>query len=179
MTVRVTFTRPGKGTSEFSERLVVDQPSMKVLLLEGYPSEPVYQNDALILGRNAPIIWFVFPGLWYEIGRFHTTDGQFTGWYTNLCTPFVMDGKDWSTTDLFLDFWQPVAGGGTWLDEDELEAAVASGLLDHTTQHQIQLEKDAISHAYQREEWPPPITRNLDLPTAQHPHKPPTTDIEC
>ena len=59
---------------------------------------------ALEAGSDA--VWFTFPGLWHDIGRFHRADGEFTGIYANILTPPVIepDGK-WETTDLFLDIW--------------------------------------------------------------------------
>src|SRR5690625_7056866 len=63
-------------------------------------------GDEVILEAGAPAIWFTFPGLWHDIGRFYLLDDTFTGYYTNIMTPVEFhDPLRWSTTDLFLDHW--------------------------------------------------------------------------
>ncbi|MDH3495618.1 MAG: DUF402 domain-containing protein [Gemmatimonadota bacterium] len=168
--VRVHYHRPDRGTTVFDELLVLDRPEVKVTLLADYRGEDAHADGRRILSAGAPVVWFVFPDLCRDVGRFHLSDGTFTGWYTNLRAPIRMDGGDWYCTDLFLDHWLPATGGaGTWLDEDELAAARGAGLLEEPLLRLLDRERVAVDDALARGVWPPPIARNLDL-AAAHRH---------
>ncbi|MFQ6045177.1 MAG: DUF402 domain-containing protein, partial [Gemmatimonadales bacterium] len=118
-TISYTYRRPGLDIATYDELLVLDRPDVKILLQESYAGENLTAGDEAIQETGAPILWYVVPGAWHDIARFHLADGGFTGWYTNLATPVLMDGDRWSSTDLFLDLWQPVDGEARWLDEGE------------------------------------------------------------
>lgn len=167
--IHYLFHRPGKGTTEYHERLLVDEPDVKILLHERYHGRALRVAHGLILEPSAPLIWFLFPGRWYEIARFHRADESFTGWYTNLCTPVEFDGDVWSTTDLFLDHWLGVSGDACWLDEDELEGALHAGLIDGPTAQRLAGERETIDSCVANRTWPPPIARQFDLARARAP----------
>jgi predicted RNA-binding protein associated with RNAse of E/G family len=164
--VRIHYHRLDRGTTVFEERLVLDRSDVKVTLLADYPGRDSHAGDRLILAAGAPIVWFVFPALWRDVGRFHLADGTFTGWYTNLRAPIRLDGDDWYCTDLFLDHWLPAEGAAAWLDEHELEAAVRRGLLDGDLQRRIAAERAAVDALLTTGAWPPAITREIDLAEA-------------
>jgi predicted RNA-binding protein associated with RNAse of E/G family len=161
------YHRPGRGTTVFDEQLVLDRPDVKVTLLADYPGRDGYAADRLILSAGAPIVWFVFPALWRDVGRFHLADGTFSGWYTNLRTPIRVEGDDWYCTDLFLDHWLPADGPALWLDEDELAAALDAGLLDDTMRRAIAAERVTVDAMIATGEWPPAITREIHLAEAR------------
>lgn len=169
MTRRITYRyrRPGKGEQTFEQWLVLDRPDVKVLLTDSYNGERLTVNDEPILDPGAPIVWYVFPDKWHDIGRFHLADETFTGWYTNFVTPVEMAGDTWRATDLFLDLWQPAEGEPVWLDEDELEQAVKSGLLDRATAKRIENERSLIVLQLGGGAWPPAIARDIDLAQAR------------
>ena len=93
--------------SQHRLRIVFERPDVKVLLLDAYEGPTVSVEETIIQDTGAPIIWFVFPERWHDIGRFHTRDEAFTGWYTNFCRPPEFHGTRWVARDLFLDCWQP------------------------------------------------------------------------
>jgi predicted RNA-binding protein associated with RNAse of E/G family len=165
--VRIHYDRPDRGTTVYEELLVLDRPDVKVTLLADYPGRDSHAAGRLILSAGAPIVWFVFPELWRDVGRFHVADGTFTGWYTNLRAPPRFDGHDWYCTDLFLDHWLPAEGSATWLDEDELNAALRAGLIDDATRRAIAVERSTVDALLAAGHWPPPITREIDLAEAQ------------
>jgi predicted RNA-binding protein associated with RNAse of E/G family len=118
------YDRPGKGTITYVERLLLERGDVLVTLLPAYEGPPVLVDGRVVQEPGAPIVWFLFPGEWYGVGRFHLADGTFTGWYTNITEPVRIEGDQWYGTDLFLDYWQAADGGpGMWLDEEELAAA--------------------------------------------------------
>src|SRR5688500_19865100 len=90
-------------------------------------ARPVHAGDAVVLEPNAPAVWFTFPGRWHDIGRFHTADGRFTGFYANVLTPVRMRDGEWRTYDLCLDVWCGRDGGVHVLDEGERRTAERAG----------------------------------------------------
>ena len=165
--IHLHYDRPGKSVTRFDEWLVLDRGDAKVLLLERFDDDDVVVNGKIILASGAPVIWYVFPETWHDVGRFHDGDGNLTGWYTNVCTPMEMNGTDWRTRDLFLDLWQPVNGEPVWLDEDELKTAVRSKIIDNHTHKRIKNERALIDMRVKMGSWPPPIVRDIDLEQAR------------
>ena len=165
--IRYAYRRPGKPTTVYDQWLVLDRPDLKVMLLDAYQGDPLTVGGARVLERGAPIVWFVFPETWHDVGRFHLADGSFTGWYTNLTTPIEMTGDEWSAGDLFLDLWTPVNGSSVWLDQDEFEAAFRAKRLDAATRRRALNERAIIDLQVAGGTWPPPVTRDIDLAQAQ------------
>jgi predicted RNA-binding protein associated with RNAse of E/G family len=164
--VRIHYHRADRGTTVFQEHLVLDRPDVKVTLLDAYDGRDAFAGDRLILAAGAPVVWFVYPELSRDVGRFHLADGTFTGWYTNLRGPIRMEGNDWYCTDLFLDHWLPADGSpGCWLDEDELEAASVAGLVTAADLALVRRERAAVA-AELGAGWPPAFARRLDLEQA-------------
>ncbi len=161
--IHFEYRRPGKKTITYEEILAFERPDVKVLLGEQYSGENVLVGDSIILEHGAPMIWFVFTGAWYDVGRFHLADGTFTGWYTNMSLPVEEDGDNWIGRDLFLDLWQPASGSPVWLGEDEHDDAVRSGLIDRATAKRLRNERALIQLQLTQEAWPPPITRDMDI----------------
>lgn len=165
--VRYRYRRPGKPTTVYNQWLVLDRPDLKVMLLDAYAGDPLTAGGATVLQRGSPIVWFVFPEKWHDIGRFHLADDTFTGWYTNLVTPVEIAGDEWSAGDLFLDLWTPASGPSVWLDEDEFEAAYKAKRLDAATRRRVLNERAIIDLQVAAGDWPPPVTRDIDLTQAR------------
>ena len=161
--VHFEYHRPGKPTTIYREWLVVEQPDVKVLLLESYVGRDMDAGNKRMLDEGASIVWYVFPDAWYDIGRFHLRDGTFTGWYTNFSKPVQLGEKRWVGYDLFLDLWQPVDGDPLWLDEDEFDAAVKSGVIDTWTSRRVGRERAHVQRRLDLGTWPPKIARDVDL----------------
>ena len=161
--IHYEYHRPGKPSAAYDQWLVLDRPDLKTLFQEAYVGPPLTVGDAVIQEPGAPMVWFVFPERWYDIGRFHLADGTFTGWYTNLTRPVEMSGDRWSATDLFLDLWSPTAGRSVWLDQDDLERATRNRTLDRATRQRIDNERALIELQLRLGTWPPPVTRYIDL----------------
>ncbi len=165
--IRYEYHRPGKGVSTFNQWLVLDRPDVKVLLSDASDGPDLVVGDTPIHEGGAPMVWYVFPERWHDIGRFHLADGTFTGWYTNIIQPVEVHGSHWSGHDLYLDLWQAIDGKAVWLDEAELEEATRSGVVDSATRKRIENERVIIDLQLERGAWPPPIARDIDLAQAQ------------
>jgi len=162
--IRYEYHRIGQPTTIHEQLLVLDRPDVKVLLQNRYDGPDLTVGGSVIHERGAPMIWFVFPEKWHDIGRFHRADGTFTGWYTNLTKPVEINADRWRATDLFLDLWMPAGGGAMWLDEDDLEHATQRKAVDRTTRQRIDNERTLIELQLRLGTWPPQITRDIDLP---------------
>jgi predicted RNA-binding protein associated with RNAse of E/G family len=165
--IHYQYHRPGKPPVAYDQWLVLDRPDAKVLLQEDYRGPAVTAGKSIIHDPGAPMVWFVFPEKWYDIGRFHLADHTFTGWYTNLTRPVEINGDRWSATDLYLDFWTPASGDPVWLDEPELELATRNKTLDRATRLRIDNERALIELQARLGAWPPQITRDIDLAQAR------------
>lgn len=166
-TIHYHYTRPGRESGTYQHRLVADEPDVKVMLMDHYQGRPLVIDGVTVAAAGSPLLWFVFPGRWHDIGRFHLPDGTFTGWYTNLCTPIEIFGPSWSSTDLFLDHWTSVDGWEKWLDEDELAAAIQLGLVSDAWQREIVREREMIQAELDGGRWPPDVALTMDLESAR------------
>jgi predicted RNA-binding protein associated with RNAse of E/G family len=167
--VPLIYDRPGKGTTRFVHRVVRRTADVTILLMDPYEGPDLMHDGRLMLEHGAAGLWYVFPGAWYDIGRFHDRSGRFTGWYTNLCRPVEFGDDTWQMTDLFLDLWQPADGSGAvWLDVDEFAAAVDRGILDPSDHAGVRATRTAIDAALAEGCWPPAAAATtLEVDTAR------------
>ncbi len=161
--IEYTYSRPGKGSELYEHLLVADEPDVKILLMADHRGEPLMIDGKVAVEPGSALLWFVFPGAWHDIGRFHLADDTLTGWYTNLCTPVEMRGNSWASTDLFLDHWMTPDGSQSWLDEDELADAIGAGLVNQDAQAKIDEERRSIQARLDLAEWPPRVALDMDL----------------
>lgn len=78
---------------------------------------------------RGPILRLTRPGEAHSVLHFRHPDGSFRGWYVNLEHPLRRTRVGFDFDDLVLDLWLEPGAEWRWLDEDELEAALARGLL--------------------------------------------------
>ncbi len=167
--VRIHYRRIPDREEVFDQRVVeVEANGTVVTLADAAPlKEPVRAGGKAILDPGAPAVWFTFPGVWHDIGRFHRSDGTFTGCYANILTPPRMHQGGWHTTDLFLDVWLPVDGAAMLLDEDEFEDARVRGLLDDATARRARREAERLVRAAGEGRWPPDAVSRWTLEAAR------------
>ena len=157
--VTIHYLRPPDHVEIFREPVVHRSPEAVVTLSRGVRASPPMEMDGrIVLETGSDIVWFTFPRLWHNIGRFHTAEGAFTGFYANVLTPVEMlPGRVWHTTDLFLDVWMEPGKAPRLLDEDELEAALDSGALEAETARRAREEAKRILELARAGRWPPPV----------------------
>lgn len=162
--VEIRYRRPPDRLEHIRQPLIHDGPDGKVTFLERASVRRTIEIDGVtILEPGAPIVWFTFPGAWHDIGRFHRSDGTFTGIYANVLTPVEgIEGPVWDTTDLFLDVWLDGRGARV-LDEDEMEDAIGRGWLDPATAARARVEASRLTTAAAAGHWPPPIVAEWPL----------------
>jgi predicted RNA-binding protein associated with RNAse of E/G family len=158
-TVHIHYLRPPDRKEIFHQLLLYDGPDVKVTFARDLVVEPPIRIAGdVVLERGSDVVWFTFPDVWHDIGRFHTADGTFRGFYANILTPPTFHpGGIWHTTDLFLDIWLPEEGCHSVLDRDQFEEARRKGWLDDITGARALEEMDGILGALDGGTWPPEV----------------------
>lgn len=167
--VHIHYLRPPDRKEIFTQRLLLDTPEVKVTLAQNVPFDPpIRVKDEVVLEQGSDAVWFTFPGLWHDIGRFHRADGSFTGIYANILTPPVIhpDGV-WHTTDLFLDIWVDPRGKLTLLDEDQFLEALKAGAMSPQEGKRAEQEVEWIRGKHREGSWPPPVVEEWTLERAR------------
>lgn len=162
--VEIEYIRPPDHVTIFRQQLVHRSDACIVTCLEHAElRRPVRVRDAVVLEPGAAVVWFTFPGAWHDIGRFHTLDDRFTGYYANVLTPVeLVTPVHWRTTDLFLDVWLD-GQGPLLLDEEELSTAEAAGAVAARLGARARREAERLLRAGERGAWPPPICAEYTL----------------
>jgi predicted RNA-binding protein associated with RNAse of E/G family len=165
--VRIHYRRLPDREQLFDQVVVHERDDVIVTLTEPMELEsPMMIGGRPALEPGSRVVWFTFPGCWYDVGRFHLADGSFTGCYGNVLVPPRILGDTWYTTDLFLDLWLPSEGAASLLDEDELEEALARSHIDPTLASRAREEAAVLLERAAAGEWPPRIVREWTLERA-------------
>ena len=178
--MRIRYRRPPDREEVFHQTLVHEGDDGLVTLMPAAGiREAMTVSGRVVLEPGAPVVWFTFPGAHHDIGRFHTADDRFTGYYANILTPVERsvepepDAPDetpvdtWRTTDLFLDVFLDRAGAVHVLDRDELAEALARGWIDEPAARSAEREADRLVAAAAARTWPPDVVDRWPLARAR------------
>ena len=66
-----------------------------------------------------------------------------------------------------LSLWQFTDGTPVWLDEEEFDEAVTTGLIDKPLEKQILNQRTLIEMQVKLGAWPPPVAKDIDLAQAE------------
>ena len=165
--VAIHYHRPPDRLRIYDQRIVLERADVIITLSEPLDlPEPMLLDGEVMLEGGSLALWFTFPGLWHDIGRFYAADGRETGLYANVLTPVRIDGDVWHTTDLYLDVWRPVGGTARILDEDELAEAIDAGHVDGETAERARREATTLETRAGDGSWPPPVVDEWSLARA-------------
>ena len=135
-TVTLTYKRPPDRVNHFQQELLYLDDAVIVTSQRVKPSSPIIQNGKTVLADNFAAVWFVFTGLWYDVGKVYNLENEWTGYYCDIMKP-VKRGVDvngklncFEITDLFLDLWINPDGTYQIQDEDEFGEAVQNDAID-------------------------------------------------
>ena len=137
-TVTLTYKRLPDRVNHFQQQLLYLDDDVIVTSQRVKPSTPIVQNGKTVLADNFAAIWFVFTGLWYDVGKVYNLNNEWTGYYCDIMKPVKRSMNTagelncFEITDLFLDLWVNPDGSYEIQDEDEFEAAIQSGAIDTT-----------------------------------------------
>jgi hypothetical protein len=145
----------GRGPDGYLRRWMTDAP----------PEDATWER--------AHVLRFERPGASHNIEISWDTDWSLRGWYVNLQSPVVFDGRHVDITDWVLDVVVEPDGSWAWKDEDELEEAVELGIWTQAEAGEIRAEGErAIAERPWPtgwEDWRPPDGWGpLDLPADWH-----------
>lgn len=129
-TITLTYRRLPDRVDYFEQKLLYEDKDVIVTTQKVYPSSPIIINGNTVLGDDFSAIWFVFTGLWYDIGKIYNTDNQWTGYYCDIIKPVHRDTNKFEIVDLFLDLWVSPDGSYAIQDEDEFELALQKGEIE-------------------------------------------------
>jgi predicted RNA-binding protein associated with RNAse of E/G family len=166
--VAIHYRRLPDREQVFDQLMLEETPDHVVTFLDSTEIPgPVEVAGRTVLEPGSPVIWFTYPGLWHDLGRFHLRDGTFTGFYANVLTPVVMAGTRWETTDLCLDVWLGADGAIEVLDRDDFAEARARGWIDAETARRAGEEAERLVRDAQASRWPPRHAHEWDLDRAR------------
>jgi hypothetical protein len=120
------------------------------------------------------VLRFERPGASHSVEVCWDADWHVAGWYVNLQSPTVFDGRRLDTTDWVLDVWVPAdTGEPQWKDEDELAEAIELGVFDERSAAKVRAEGERVIAAKPWptgwEDWRPPAEwKPLELPEDWH-----------
>ena len=135
-TVTLTYKRPPNRINHFQQELLYLDDEVIVTSQRVKPSSSIVQNGETVLADNFAAVWFVFTGLWYDVGKVYNLDNEWTGYYCDILKPVTRNvdanGKlnRFEITDLFLDLWINPDGTYEIQDEDEFEEAIQKGAIN-------------------------------------------------
>ena len=86
--VAIHYKRPPNRVRIYKQRIVHEENDVIVTLSQPIESEVAMRHDGnIMLEQGSLALWFTFPDVWHDIGRFHRADRTFTGLYANILTP--------------------------------------------------------------------------------------------
>jgi uncharacterized protein len=112
------------------------------------------------------VVWFLFKGQSYDIGRFYRPDGVWTGYYVDILEPVEWVGDDPHTitplVDLELDLWIAPDLSHQILDKDEFEDSVRRGDLKSAQASQARSTLSQLVTLLDTGSFPPQVVRDYD-----------------
>lgn len=128
-TITLTYKRLPDRVNYFQQELLYEDSEVIVTSQRIKPSSPIVLNGETVLGDNFTAVWFVFTGLWYDIGKIYNLDNEWTGYYCDIMMPVKRSADQFEIVDLFLDLWVSPDGSYEIQDEDEFETALEEGII--------------------------------------------------
>ena len=128
-TITLTYKRLPDRINYFQQQLLYEDEDVIVTSQRVKPSSPIVLNGETVLGDNFTAVWFVFTGLWYDIGKIYNLNNEWTGYYCDIMKPVKRSPDQFEIVDLFLDLWVSPDGSYEIQDEDEFENALEEGII--------------------------------------------------
>ena len=161
----IDYRRLDAGTETYRQQVVhADTACIVTFQPRTSLPGPVEVRGGPILLPESPVVWFTFPGVWHDIGRFYLPGDRFTGIYANVLTPVEFQSPHrWATTDLLLDVWMPDEGEPQILDQDELAQARRTAAINEEMAGRAEEEARRLVAGAAEGQWPPRIVADWTL----------------
>jgi len=162
-TITLTYKRLPDRVNYFQQQLLYEDKKVIVTSQRIKPSSPIVQNVETVLGDNYTAIWFVFTGLWYDIGKIYNLNNEWTGYYCDIMKPVKRSPDKFEIVDLFLDLWVSPDGSYEIQDEDEFETALEEGIIDNELAEKARNALDDLIDEVKSGKFPPEFVKNIQF----------------
>ena len=160
-TITLTYKRLPDRVNYFQQELLYEDSEVIVTSQRIKPSSPIVLNGETVLGDNFTAVWFVFTGLWYDIGKIYNLDNEWTGYYCDIMMPVKRSADQFEIVDLFLDLWVSPDGSYEIQDEDEFETALEEGVITPELAEKAQNALNDLIDAVTSGRFPPEFVQNF------------------
>ena len=143
-TITLTYKRPPDRVNYFQQLLLYEDADVIVTAQRVKPSSAIILNGKTVLADDFIAVWFVFTGLWYDVGKIYNLKHEWTGYYCDIMMPVKRSKTQFEITDLFLDLWISPDGSYEIQDEDEFAEAIRHGVIDTELAKSAQNALDAL-----------------------------------
>jgi predicted RNA-binding protein associated with RNAse of E/G family len=158
------YVRPGDHRITFEASLLRADRDVIIMSHVAHPSKPLYHAGQPVIESGYDVVWFLFKGEPYDIGRFYRPDGTWTGYYIDILEPVRWLEDDALSIDplidLALDLWIAPDGSLQVLDEDELVAFVSHGGLTSVQASYARHTLTELVSAHKDESFPPSLVKS-------------------
>ncbi len=163
-TITLTYKRLPDRINYFEQQLLYEDENVIVTSQRITPSSPIIINGETVLGDNYTAVWFVFTGLWYDIGKIYNLNSEWTGYYCDIIKPVNRQEGKFEIVDLFLDVWVSPDNSFEIQDEDEFETAVRNGDISHELAEQARKALSELILTIETGQFPPEFVENFTIP---------------
>lgn len=160
-TITLTYKRLPDRVNYFEQELLYEDSEVIVTTQRVVPSSPIILNGETVLGDNFNVIWFVFKGLWYDIGKIYNLKNEWTGYYCDIILPVERTSDKFEIVDLFLDLWVSPDGTYEIQDEDEFETALENGIIDPKLAERARNALNSLIDEVEMGGFPPEFVKNF------------------
>ena len=160
-TITLTYKRLPDRVNYFQQELLYEDSEVIVTSQRIKPSSPIVLNGETVLGDNFTAVWFVFTGLWYDIGKIYNLDNEWTGYYCDIMMPVKRSSDQFEIVDLFLDLWVSPDGSYEIQDEDEFETALEEGVITPELAEKARNALNDLIDAVTSGRFPPEFVQNF------------------
>jgi len=133
--------------------VLADGPGLRECSLEERYTLP--RSSRVMPWRGEGILMLLPRAAPHSVWLFWNADG-FWGWYVNLERRHIWHDRGCDTRDHVLDLWCERPRGWEWKDEDELEEAVAYGIVARAHADEIRADGDRVARMIER--WQAPFS---------------------
>lgn len=158
--ITLTYKRLPDRINYFEQTLLYKDDDIIITTQKIYPSSPIIYDGREVLADNFTAIWFVFTGVWYDIGKIYNLDSEWTGYYCDIILPVTRSKSKFEIVDLFLDLWISPDGGYAIQDQDEFEEAVKIGVISDEVANKARNTMDYLIEETTKNRFPPKIVKD-------------------
>ncbi len=162
-TITLTYKRLPDRVNYFQQQLLYENKEVIVTSQRVKPSSPIVLNGETVLGDNFTAVWFVFTGLWYDIGKIYNLNNEWTGYYCDIIMPTKRSSDEFEIVDLFLDLWVSPDGSYEIQDEDEFETALAEGVIGTELAEKTRNALNDLINEVASGRFPPEFVKNFPI----------------